>query len=447
MHKHAVTALSTGESYGYDANGNMTSRTEGGLTYTQTFDAENRLISITVSGQTTQFVYDGDGNLIKKIKPDGSKTLYVGGVYEVDKTSGGAVTRTVTYYPVAGAMRIDSTLYYVLKDHLGSASAMTDASGNVVGEQRYYPFGETRLMTGNMQTDKLFTGQREMAGLGIYHFNARFYSPKLGRFLSADTLVPRHANPQAWNRYSYVLNNPIRYTDPTGHKACESDAQSSDGCKYLRLEAASLKADLAQKYKVKLKGKWDDKSIKAVYNAVEIVGTKLATERGTGETASQAFGAVFDGGINFTLGNENASGDCAAPTINSGGCTSSSSQINFWSMAGESSNDMFAMIGNVIHEIGHAYNNQLNKAPETDLGLWPNWTAIVEQRNLILRPNPECDDCWYWQFNRTQSATETFADMFVAWTYNAWNTSTAPENVIAVNNAQAWMNKWLPHNP
>ena len=116
-------------------------------------------------------------------------------------------------------------------------------------------------------------------------------------------------------------------------------------------------------------------------------------------------------------------------------------------MAGESSNDMFAMIGNVIHEIGHAYNNQLNKALETDLGLWPNWTAIVEQRNLILRPNPECDDCWYWQFNRTQSATETFADMFVAWTYNAWNTSTAPENVIAVNNAQAWMNKWLPHNP
>src|SRR4030095_15911200 len=59
------------------------------------FDAENRLISVVVSGQTTSFVYDGDGNLVKKIKPDGSKTLYVGGIYiipfgdEVDKTSGG----------------------------------------------------------------------------------------------------------------------------------------------------------------------------------------------------------------------------------------------------------------------------------------------------------------------------------------------------------------------
>jgi len=59
---------------------------------------------------------------------------------------------------------IDSTLYYVLKDHLGSASVVTDSSGNPVGEDRFYPFGETRLTTGSIFTDKLFTGQREMAG-------------------------------------------------------------------------------------------------------------------------------------------------------------------------------------------------------------------------------------------------------------------------------------------
>ena len=134
---------------------------------------------------------------MKKINPNGSKTLYpsttpqraaaplragVGGIYEVDKASGGSVIRTVTYYPVAGAMRINSTLYYILKDHLGSASVVTDASGNILGEQRYYPFGETRLTTGTIYTDKLFTGQREMAGLGIYHYRARFYSPYLNHF-------------------------------------------------------------------------------------------------------------------------------------------------------------------------------------------------------------------------------------------------------------------------
>jgi RHS repeat-associated protein len=116
-------------------------------------------------------------------------------------------------------MRINSTLYYVLKDHLGSASVVTTANGQVVtnGEQRYFPFGEARLSPSSMLTDKLFTGQREMAGLGIYHYGARFYSPKLGRFLSADSIVPGMFNPQNLNRFSYGLNNPSRYTDPTGH--------------------------------------------------------------------------------------------------------------------------------------------------------------------------------------------------------------------------------------
>jgi len=184
--------------------------------------------------QTTQFIYDGNGNMVKKIKPDGSRTIYVGGIYEVDKNSGGTVTRTVTYYPAGGAMRINivggsNTLYYILKDHLGSASVITDANGVTVGETRYYPYGETRLTTGTIFTDKLFTGQREMAGLGIYHYGARFYSSKLGRFLSADTITPDPFNSQDLNRFSYVRNNPLRYTDPTGHMMTVDDG-GGGGC-------------------------------------------------------------------------------------------------------------------------------------------------------------------------------------------------------------------------
>src|SRR5258707_280650 len=153
--------------------------------------------------------------MVKKVKPDGSKTIYVGGIYEVDKTSGGTVTRAVTYYPAGGAMRINisggsNSVYYILKDHLGSASVVTDASGVTVGETRYYPYGETRLTTGSIYTDKLFTGQRD-TGLGIYDYGARFFSPKLGRFLSADTMGQRYENPQSLNRFSYVTNNPLRY--------------------------------------------------------------------------------------------------------------------------------------------------------------------------------------------------------------------------------------------
>ena len=142
-------------------------------------------------------------------------------------------------------MRVNGTLYYTLKDHpsttlrtsLGSASVVTDSSGNIVGEQRYYPFGETRLATGTLYTDKLFTrwiepveiGQRNIAGLGIYHYQSRFYSPKLGRFLSADSLVPNPFNPQDFNRYAYVRNNPVRYTDPSGHMVWDGGNEGG-GC-------------------------------------------------------------------------------------------------------------------------------------------------------------------------------------------------------------------------
>ena len=162
------------------------------------------------------------GTWSKKINPDESSTTYIGGIYEVNKNSSGGVTGTKTYYPAGGAMRVDGTLYFVLKDHLGSASVVTDKDGEPVtaAEARYYPFGAARLSTSSMLTDKLYTGQRD-TGLGIYYYGARFYSPYITQFTQPDTIVPNPYNPQSLNRYSYALNNPMRYTDPSGHKACE----------------------------------------------------------------------------------------------------------------------------------------------------------------------------------------------------------------------------------
>jgi RHS repeat-associated protein len=61
------------------------------------------------------------------------------------------------------------------------------------------------------------TGQREEAALELYFYNARYYDPVLGRFIAPDTIVPEPGNPQALNRYAYVYNNPLQYTDPSGH--------------------------------------------------------------------------------------------------------------------------------------------------------------------------------------------------------------------------------------
>jgi len=115
------------------------------------------------------------------------------------------------------AMRQNNTVYWLHGDHLGSASLTTNITGAVVSEMRYYPFGETRWVSGTLPTDRLFTGQRAEAGIGLYDYNARMYSPSLGRFISADTIVPSVEYPQSLNRYSYVYNHPINLTDPSGH--------------------------------------------------------------------------------------------------------------------------------------------------------------------------------------------------------------------------------------
>ena len=75
-----------------------------------------------------------------------------------------------------------------------------------------------------------FTGQLD-SGLGLMYYGARFYDGALGRFISPDTIVPEPGNPQALNRYSYVLNNPLRYTDPTGHLT-EEELQTLLGSDY-----------------------------------------------------------------------------------------------------------------------------------------------------------------------------------------------------------------------
>jgi RHS repeat-associated protein len=143
---------------------------------------------------------------------------------------GAVITRTC-YYELGGqrvAMRVyttwPGTVYWLQGDHLGSASLTTDGAMNQVAELRYYPFGETRWEWGSTPTDRRFTGQRLEAGLGtLYDYGARFYSPVLGRFLSADSRVPDPVNPQALNRYSYVYNRPLNLTDSSGHDPLDAN--------------------------------------------------------------------------------------------------------------------------------------------------------------------------------------------------------------------------------
>ena len=159
------------------------------------------------------FTYDADGQRISATV-DGVTTVYPFAHYEVEGTT------VRKYYLIGGqrvAMRTNGVLSYLLTDHLGSTAVTTDAAGAKTGELRYLPFGATRTTWGVIPTDRRFTGQPRYATLGLDYFGARWYDPALGQFAQADTIVPQPGNPQALNRYSYALNNALRYTDPTGH--------------------------------------------------------------------------------------------------------------------------------------------------------------------------------------------------------------------------------------
>ena len=106
---------------------------------------------------------------------------------------------------------------WLTTDHLGSTALTVSESGGRLSEIRYKPWGESRYTFGATPTQRRFTGQvlDEVAG-GLYFYNTRYYDPALGRFTSADTLIPQPENPQSLNRYSYVGNQPLKFSDPTG---------------------------------------------------------------------------------------------------------------------------------------------------------------------------------------------------------------------------------------
>jgi len=108
---------------------------------------------------------------------------------------------------------------------IGTTVGITDSAGALVSSQKYWPYGAMRSATkqppplGITQTDKLYTGQQIENGdasLGLYNYKARFYSTTLGRFLSVDPVGGSEGDPQSWNPYAYVRNNPLVYVDPTG---------------------------------------------------------------------------------------------------------------------------------------------------------------------------------------------------------------------------------------
>ena len=115
------------------------------------------------------------------------------------------------------AFRRGGTLHWLGSDHLGSTLRVLDSSFTALDGMRYKPYGEDRDTGSSLNTDRKFTGQTEDESIGLYWYQSRAYDPEIGRFVSPDPIVPDPLDPQSLNRYSYVYNNPLKYTDPGGH--------------------------------------------------------------------------------------------------------------------------------------------------------------------------------------------------------------------------------------
>ncbi len=187
---------------------------------TLVWDDENRLSQVQDNNGDLleQYWYDLDGARVKKVS--GTTTTYTFFAhYEEEVTNG--VTTTISYYTF-GSIRIavkrGDTLFHLHGDNLGSASLTTDGAGAATASRAYYAYGAERSSSGTPQTERTFTGQKS-DGTGLMYYNARYYDPALGTFISPDILVPNVGMAISYNRFLYARGSPLRYLDPDGHIA------------------------------------------------------------------------------------------------------------------------------------------------------------------------------------------------------------------------------------
>lgn len=211
----------------FDANGNLIKDNSRQIQYS-TFNVPTQ---ITKGATVVKFDYGPDRNRFKRVDTSGSSstTTYTLGDYE-KVTEGSVIKHKITIAGVAQVIQTQgqsiTDINYFLKDHLGSLTAIINKYGTVLENMSYDAWGSRRLTNLTLLTNPYsyqngithrgFTGHEQVDSVGLIHMNGRVYDPIIGRFLSADPFVQAPSNLQSLNRYSYVTNNPLSMTDPSG---------------------------------------------------------------------------------------------------------------------------------------------------------------------------------------------------------------------------------------
>jgi len=203
----------------YDKNGNMTGKSSGTTSWTYRYNAYNQLIEVVNNGKAIgQYEYDSNGLRIKKIE-NGKTTYYIYNgqsiLFEETYSSLAAIEKREYNVELSGMNLAkfvwDSVngwkLNYHLLDHLGSRQVVRDSNGTILNNGKYGTFGQYK---GGSIEEALYTGKKFDSVIGFYYFNARYYSPELGRFVTIDPIK----SGTCW--YVYCGNNPLKFVDKNG---------------------------------------------------------------------------------------------------------------------------------------------------------------------------------------------------------------------------------------
>ena len=196
----------------------------GASNYTWAYDANYNRAKYVTPAKTVIYLREGSGpTLYQKItKSDG--TVQHRNLIAIGKRLVAQVTTTV----VGG--NSSTQMHYLHGDALNSITLVTDQNAQVVERFFYDAYGKRRQSNGldapagsltSQVVDFGFTGHEQLDDLKLVHMNGRIYDAYLGRFISADPYYQDPSDAQSFNRYSYVLNNPLRYADPSGFEAVE----------------------------------------------------------------------------------------------------------------------------------------------------------------------------------------------------------------------------------